>query len=67
MPRNLDVREYLCDATVGIDDDRCPLNAHVLASIERLLLPDAEGVGKPMTLVRKKTVGQLVFLAEFPV
>jgi hypothetical protein len=67
VPRNLDVREDLGDATVGVDDDRRALDAHVFSPIERFLLPDAEGVGKAMTFVRKKTVGQLIFLAEFPV
>jgi hypothetical protein len=67
MPRNLDVREDLGDATVGIDDDGCPLDPHVFAPVKRFLLPDSESVGKPMTFVRKKTVGQLIFLSEFAV
>jgi hypothetical protein len=67
MPRDLGLRDNFGDASVAIDDDRRTLYTHVLASIERFLLPDPEGIGEPMAFIGEEPVGQLVFLFEFPV
>jgi hypothetical protein len=64
VPGNLDLGKDAGDSALPVEDDGRPLDSHVVASVQRFLLPDSEGFGEPVILVDEKLVRQFVLLLE---
>ena len=67
MPGDAHLREDSSDPTVTVDDDGRALDPHVIAAVERFLLPDAELIGERVLLVRQQPEGQCMLLLELAV
>ena len=59
--------ENLFDASFGVDYERRAQDAHVFASVHRLLGPHAVSLADRMVGVRQQREVQFVFVAEIPV
>src|SRR5688500_18457035 len=59
--------EHMLDPAVRTDGEGGALVSEVRPAGELLVDPDAEGLGHPVTIVRKETIGQRVLLTELHV
>ena len=64
MPHRLHLLEYLRDAALFVDQEGCPLNAHILFPEHAFLLPDAIRFGDAVVDVTQECVREPVLCLE---